>query len=849
VSNRWNPEKFGYRFGQFNSSYQSEAPWPSMRADIRNSGCLNDLKFIKHPNATKEVHHFRTGNAIFSTPIIGKNEIIYVGSADHKFYAFDPHKEVELWSDEYGEIVDSAGCIDKDGTVYIAAGDAKIHAYDPNGKEKWQYNALENRPKQQFSFSSNFWFEANIVLGPDGALYVANDDFFLYKMTLSGEIIWGFRTGFLIWSAACFWSDKTVFIAGFDHLLYAIDSDTGKLKWKKDLKGSMVSSPAIGEDGTLYQGSFNGNIYAVNSPNGAVKWVFKTGSHIYSSPAIAPDNTIYIGSTNGMFYAIDCKSGSQKWTFYIGDAIRSSASIGPDPEAKQPYLIYLGGGDGRVYALDPQGNLRWSYNTLLKAMNTDYPNINASIALGHTGLTIASSTGDVIWIPYDYYLNKDAEGILLGAVFNPALRGEKWHFMTPGGRLMVEPLETSQEILPVNNISIRLLMHNQGKVDPAEIIPKSIEITAKPSFKFRFELQSNNNIMNIVPEEILLPGSDYELKISTDYLLGNTQGHSDSLLHIKTKPAPKQTQIIKASDTLHKIVYMAIPQPTIVPSLNQIGFASLNIPFMVADIDKTQKKFIAWAVQKFGEEGVPQKRISTYAFSGRFQDDYYMMDAKNCLFEITSFNIPLNLFRIAGLIKPDGTSEGGNLIVEKHWGTQMLKLLREMGSTSPITMSMMMSHLRKVGFGEFMRALGPFVRALYRQMSRNMWETWKLVNHRHHFMGVGTYKLAVYPDKRDSLLKGIEVDNLVFLAEKRQIMATIKNPNEIEEWVVPLRIILVDIASFEVIPINYSNATKQLSKDGISKVILTIPKEFSLRKGLTRAHLMGYLSKLKTIDF
>ena len=107
------------------------------------------------------------------------------------------------------------------------------------------------------------------------------------------------------------------------------------------------------------------------------------------------------------------------------------------------------------------------------------------------------------------------------------------------------------------------------------------------------------------------------------------------------------------------------------------------------EIDPDKKTFVAWAVQKFGEEGVPQKRVSLYAFSGRVEDDYFMMDSRNCLFEITSFPVPMDLFRVSGLLKPDGTvAPGGNILIEKDWRGSNLSLLKDLGSDSPLSPKM-----------------------------------------------------------------------------------------------------------------------------------------------------------------
>nr|MDO8112658.1 PQQ-binding-like beta-propeller repeat protein [Candidatus Sigynarchaeota archaeon] len=862
AKSKWNPGAFGYWFKVPIDPYPDDAPWPCMRHDTRNAGSVRDLSWKPLDGTTTEIHHFRTGNAIFSTPVIDAKDRIYVGSADKTFYAFDLHAGRELWHVTLEGIIDSAACIGKDGTIYVAAGDGQVHAYTPDGQEKWHYDAVHGRPKHQFSFSSNFWYEANIVFGPDGALYVNNDDFFTYKMTPdSGEIIWGFRTGFLLWSACAFGQDGTVYVPGFDHVFYALDPNTGKKKWSINLHGSMVSSPAIGNDDTIFQGSFNGNVYAIDPTQKKVKWTFSTGAHIYASPAIGPDNdVIYIGSTNGTLYAIEAASGKIRWTFYTGDTIRASASIGPDPEKLAPYLLYLGGGDGRVYAIDPDGRLRWSYDTLVKAKNKDYPNINASIALGHSGIAVASSTGDIIWIPYDCLLPwkegqetpNEVEGVKWGSVLDSPQTGPCWHYITPGGKLSETPIiNDAQEILPVNTISLRLLLHGGIGAIPARLDPGSIRITTSPVFKHRFEIQSNMSTINIIPEEILAPGTAYTISISTSYewIDRGTFDHSVDL-PFKTRDASNKSPLSGKEDRVFIIIHIAIPQPSIIPSLNQIGFASLEIPFTIIDVDENKKRFIAWGVQKFGDEGVPQKRVTIYAFSGSYDGDYFMMDSRKCLFEITSFNIPLDLFRIAGVMEPDGSaSQGGSLIVEKHWGTHMLKILGEMGSTSPITSKMMFAHLKSVGIVQFFKALGPFFTALLRQVQGETWKTWGLINHRDQLLGAGTFNIKPGSSEKEVFLKDVRVCSFAVDNKKREIVAEVEGVPKIGAWDPVVHIILADKDTMDVIPINYSKNNAQSSREGKIRVILSIPKDALVGHANVRAYLLASLYLVKTIDF
>jgi len=66
---------------------------------------------------------FETGDAIvFSSPAIGSDGTIYVGSHDKKLYAINGKSGVKLWEFETGGSVDSSLVIGSDGTVYVGGG-------------------------------------------------------------------------------------------------------------------------------------------------------------------------------------------------------------------------------------------------------------------------------------------------------------------------------------------------------------------------------------------------------------------------------------------------------------------------------------------------------------------------------------------------------------------------------------------------------------------------------------------------------------------------------------------------------------------------------------------------------
>ena len=87
-----------------------------------------------------------------------------------------------------------------------------------------------------------------------------------------------------------------------------------------------------------------------------------------SSPTVS-SGVVYIGSNTGGFYAIDENTGAVLWhqllgyttplTCRAGKGVTSTATVASDPVSGAS-MVYVGGGDGYLYALDAAtGNVVW----------------------------------------------------------------------------------------------------------------------------------------------------------------------------------------------------------------------------------------------------------------------------------------------------------------------------------------------------------------------------------------------------------------------------------------------------------------------------------------------------------
>ena len=65
---------------------------------------------------------------MFSSPAIGSDGTVYVGSYDKKLYAINGKTGVKLWEFETGDRVFSSPAIGSDGTVYVGSYAKKLYA-------------------------------------------------------------------------------------------------------------------------------------------------------------------------------------------------------------------------------------------------------------------------------------------------------------------------------------------------------------------------------------------------------------------------------------------------------------------------------------------------------------------------------------------------------------------------------------------------------------------------------------------------------------------------------------------------------------------------------------------------
>jgi len=260
---------------------------PMFRADPAHSG--------RYPGAGVPVLHgvkwkFRTQGAIASTPAVSGG-LVFVGSSDHNVYAVDAASGAQRWRfATHGRVTASPAVAA--GLLYIGSFDGNFYALDAaSGQLRWKF-ATEGEKR----------FAARHLHGAEPAAEIMPDPFDIF---LSSPVVHG----------------NTVYFGSGDGNVYALNSDTGELRWKFHTGNVVHASPALA-DGLLYVGSWDSYFYALDAATGVERWRFKTGEDPkisnqvgIQSSAVVAGGLVYFGCRDSKLYALDAKSGAQRWAF------------------------------------------------------------------------------------------------------------------------------------------------------------------------------------------------------------------------------------------------------------------------------------------------------------------------------------------------------------------------------------------------------------------------------------------------------------------------------------------------------------------------------------------------------
>jgi outer membrane protein assembly factor BamB len=340
----------------------ADTPWPMYQRDARHTGRSSYSGITAPPIVLWQRKLSSSETGLFSSGMtIGRDGTIYA-SGFGDLYALDPISGIVKWRTDIGSVGGSTPAVASDGRLYWGFDDT-FAVVTTTGQIIGGLTDL----------TSLSGFYSDPAVAPDGNIYVMHLG--LWSFTPSGTLRWVHPFDNLFLDAApALGSDGTIYTAA-DGDIYAFTAN-GTVKWHHPINTS-TSSPTVGADGTIYIGNNESILYAF-APDGTQKWSFASDetrigpgfTAIYGAPAIGPDNTIYFGTLVGAgvqdpqfahIYALN-PNGTLRWKYALPRiAPQTNVGIVAPLTVEQSGQVFGCGYDGACYGWSPNGTLLWKY--------------------------------------------------------------------------------------------------------------------------------------------------------------------------------------------------------------------------------------------------------------------------------------------------------------------------------------------------------------------------------------------------------------------------------------------------------------------------------------------------------
>ncbi len=294
-------------------SFQMDAAAASKPALQNNLVAVTTKKgtlYIINQKDGSETWHFTSkgeplyeGGWDYFTPaplFAGENKILFPSSGG-TLYLLDIKKKKTIWQFDTGAPLRATPAVTKK-TVLCPTMKGELFALKlKNGKIRWKFKCKGNKyfPKGELLFQPVVSADMVFVGSRDASFYAVN--------IKTGKQSWSVTDKDGAWYTRAAVQGDTVYAASSDgHYVQALDTQTGKEKWKTMTTDLVFSTPLV-SNGMVYAGGHDHYLYAFNAASGQPAWKHKLGGPVLGSPAVDGEK-LYIGCDGGKLYAFNLSS-------------------------------------------------------------------------------------------------------------------------------------------------------------------------------------------------------------------------------------------------------------------------------------------------------------------------------------------------------------------------------------------------------------------------------------------------------------------------------------------------------------------------------------------------------------
>ncbi|MEM2909041.1 MAG: PQQ-binding-like beta-propeller repeat protein [Candidatus Bilamarchaeaceae archaeon] len=358
---------------------------------------------------------------------------IAIASSDDKVYLIEPTNGKVVWKTP---VEDAIQLIEYGGKLIVFGRNGKVTAIDRDGKNAWTYDFGQFNVTTLYGAGKNskgmyvatdkgiFRLVENNAI----QIYSKNDSYTrpaveesfiifgvgknIAKIDLNGNVLWTRELDKPIWKSYPIVSGQAVYFGALDNKFYAFTISGGHKIWEV-VTGGWIIAPAIIDRGIVYFASNDGYLYAANSESGSLLWKKRIGTAVMSglnSGIIGDKSAVFAGGTDGTVRALSEDNGKFLWE------ATAMSRVGK-PIIYRDLLIF-GSDDGYTYAYNmertcsiqsPSNGERFGYKEVVisgtSVSRVGEQRVFISINNGEWIETIASEE-EGTWA---YYLNPQTE--------------------------------------------------------------------------------------------------------------------------------------------------------------------------------------------------------------------------------------------------------------------------------------------------------------------------------------------------------------------------------------------------------------------------------------------------------
>lgn len=319
-----------------------------------------------------------------------KDGILYIANEEF-VYAISEENGSEIWRYPEESLRNTTffapPAIASEDLIIVGSYDTKTYALQPTGRTAvalWTFEAEIERERDR------------IIGGPvvdldTDTVYVPSSNWNLYALNLEDGDLgpWSkpFRGEEAFWSTPLIVGER-IYASSLDQHLYALELDSGRMIWSKDLGGAITDTPTLAGK-ALLSGTFAQSLFALNLESGNEMWSFQADGGIWGSPAVS-DSMAFFGDDAGFAYALDFTSGSLLWKEQLEGPVRASPIVIDE-------VVYFVTEFGVVQALDTSTG-----NSLWPGVNTIDGRLLSDPIASEGGLLVGAMESDCMVFILDY---------------------------------------------------------------------------------------------------------------------------------------------------------------------------------------------------------------------------------------------------------------------------------------------------------------------------------------------------------------------------------------------------------------------------------------------------------------